>query len=40
MDLPIEERRKIMAEQAEKMAQYYEQNQEWKELQGGDIIEY
>ncbi|MBC8232958.1 ribbon-helix-helix protein, CopG family [bacterium] len=40
MDLPIEERRKIMAEQAEKMAQYYEQDQKWKELQGGDIVEY
>lgn len=40
MKLSKEERRRIMAEQAEKMAQYYEQDQEWKELQGGDIIEY
>lgn len=40
MKLPINERRRIMAEQAEKMAQYYERNSEWKELQGGDIVEY
>lgn len=40
MKLPIEERRRIMAEQAEKAAQYYEQDSEWKELQGGDIVEY
>jgi len=40
MDLPLEEQRKIMAEQAEKMVRCYEQDQEWKELQGGDIVEY
>jgi hypothetical protein len=40
LKLSLEERRRIMAEQAEKMAQYYEQDQEWKELQGGDIVEY
>jgi hypothetical protein len=40
MKLSLEERRRIMAEQAYKMAQYYEQDPEWKELQGGDIVEY
>ncbi|MBI4641978.1 MAG: hypothetical protein HY731_14910 [Candidatus Tectomicrobia bacterium] len=40
MKLPLEERRRILAEQAEKMAAYYEQDSEWKELQAGDIVEY
>ncbi|MBM3240072.1 ribbon-helix-helix protein, CopG family [Candidatus Poribacteria bacterium] len=40
MDLPIEERRKIMAEQAEEILFSYEQDSEWKELQRGDIVEY
>jgi transcriptional regulator with XRE-family HTH domain len=40
MKLPLEERRRILAEQAEKMAAYYKQDLEWKDLQGGDIIEY
>jgi transcriptional regulator with XRE-family HTH domain len=40
MKLPLEERRRILAEQAEKVAAYYKQDLEWKELQGGDIIEY
>jgi len=40
LKLPIEERRRIMAEQAEKAAQYYEQDTEWREFQGGDIVEY
>jgi len=39
MKLPIEERRRILAEQAEQMATHYEQDPEWKELQGGDIVE-
>jgi hypothetical protein len=40
MMLPLEERRRRLAEQAEKAAAYYEQDPEWRELQGGDIIEY
>jgi hypothetical protein len=40
MKLPLEKRRRILTEQAEKMAAYYKQDLEWKELQGGDIIEY
>ena len=40
MKLPLEERRRILTEQAEKMAAYYKQDLEWKELQGGDIVEY
>lgn len=40
LKLPIAERRRILAEQAEAIAFHYEQNTEWKELQPGDIIEY
>ncbi len=40
MKLPLEERRRILSEQAEKMAPHYEQDREWKELQAGDLVEY
>lgn len=40
MQLPLEERRRILAEQAEEMLVYYQQNSEWQELQTGDLIEY
>lgn len=38
--LPVSERRKILAVQAEKMASYYQGNTEWQELMAGDIIDY
>ena len=40
MKLPLEKRRQILAEQAAKIAGYYETSEEWKELEGGDLIEY
>ena len=43
MKLPIEERRRILAEQAEAMIAHYdlEENRRERELwQGGDIVEY
>jgi hypothetical protein len=40
MKLPLAERRRLLAEQAERMAAYYEQDSEWREFQGGDIVEY
>jgi Zn-dependent peptidase ImmA (M78 family)/transcriptional regulator with XRE-family HTH domain len=40
MKLPLEKRRQILKEQADNMALYYEDNTEWKESQGGDIVEY
>ena len=40
MELPVEERKRIMEEQAGKIKEHYEQDTEWKELQGGDIVEY
>ena len=42
MRLPLEERRKRLAEQAERMAKHYEQEPEQIEReawQGGDIVE-
>jgi len=40
MELPLEERKRRMEEQAENIKAHYEQEAEWKELQGGDIVEY
>ncbi len=42
MQLPLEERRKRLAAQAERMAEHYEQESEGRERdtwQGGDIVE-
>ncbi len=38
--LPIEERRRILAEQAEVMLSHYQDDREWQELQTGDLIDY
>lgn len=40
LKLPLEERRRRMAEQAKRLARTYERRSDWKELQGGDIHEY
>lgn len=43
MKLPIEERRRVLAAQAERMAEHYEAEPERSEReswQGGDIVEY
>ncbi len=40
MKLSIEERRKILEKQAQELVKYYEINEEWKETQGVDFIEY
>ncbi|MEM9163146.1 MAG: hypothetical protein AAGC54_08760 [Cyanobacteria bacterium P01_F01_bin.4] len=37
---PLEERKRILAEQAETMQFHYGQNTEWKELMAGDIVDY
>jgi len=37
---PLEQRRQILAQQADQMVEHYQQNPEWKELGAGDIIEY
>jgi Zn-dependent peptidase ImmA (M78 family)/DNA-binding XRE family transcriptional regulator len=40
MKLPLEERRKLLAEQASKLEAYYGHNPETKGMGGGDIIDY
>jgi hypothetical protein len=40
LKMPLEQRRQILAQQAEKMVEHYQQNPEWKELGAGDIVEY
>lgn len=39
MKLPMEKRRKLLVEQAEKVVDYYTHHNEWVDFQGGDIIE-
>lgn len=39
MKLPIAERRRILAEQAEAMAEHYEQDLEWREWVNFDVGE-
>lgn len=40
LKLPLAKRRQILAEQAKRMAKHYEEDTEWRELQGGDLVEY
>lgn len=40
MQLPLEERRRILAEQAEEMAAHYEEEGQWRELGGGHAADY
>ncbi len=39
MKLSLEERRRIMAKQAEELAEHYNSDNTWREAEGGDIIE-
>ena len=40
LKLPIVERRRILASQAEAIIDHYQQDSEWQELMSGDIINY
>lgn len=40
LKLPLETRRQILAEQAQRMAAHYEEDTEWRELQEGDLVDY
>ncbi|WP_036833185.1 MULTISPECIES: hypothetical protein [Planktothrix] len=40
MQLPLEERRNILAKQAEAMLSHYQEDREWQELEAGDLIDY
>jgi hypothetical protein len=38
--LPRAERARLLQEQSERMAQWYELNQEWRETSAGEFVEY
>lgn len=38
--LPVDERRRVLAEQAARIAEHYEHDEEWRDLDGGDVIDY
>ena len=40
MQLPLDERRRILEKQAEVMLQHYQEDREWQELEAGDLIDY
>ncbi len=40
LELPTDSRRSLLREQAKQMADYYQNDSEWRELEGGDLIEY
>lgn len=40
LQLPKEERDRILSEQAEEMVDFYENDPEWREWEGGPIVEY
>ena len=40
LELPMNLRRNLLRKQAERMAEYYEHGSEWRELEGGDLVEY
>ena len=37
--LPMDVRRNLLREQAERMADFYENDSEWREIEGGDFVE-
>ena len=39
LKLPMEMRRILLREQADRMADYYERDTEWREIEGGDFVE-
>ena len=40
LELPTDLRRHLLREQAKRMVDYYDQDSEWRELGGGDFVEY
>ena len=40
LELPRDERDRILSEQAKEMADFYENDTEWREWEGGPILEY
>ena len=39
LQLPTDSRRNLLREQAKQMADYYEHDSEWRELEGVDLVE-
>ena len=40
LELPTDLRRSLLREQAKRMVEYYQNDPEWRELEGGDLVEY
>ena len=40
LELPTDLRRSLLKKQAKQMADYYQNDPEWRELEGGDLVEY
>ena len=40
LKLPMDLRRNLLEKQAKQMADYYQHNSEWRELEGGNLVEY
>ena len=40
LELPTDSRRSLLREQAKRMVDYYQNDSEWRELEGGDLVEY
>jgi Zn-dependent peptidase ImmA (M78 family) len=40
LNLPLETRRQVLAEQAERMVEHYDKDTEWRDLQGSDLVDY
>ncbi|MYA99569.1 hypothetical protein F4X90_07815 [Candidatus Poribacteria bacterium] len=40
LKLPKEEKHRILSEQAKEMADFYENDPEWREWEGGPLVEY
>ena len=40
LKLPMDLRRSLLREQANRMADYYQHDPEWRELEGDDLVEY
>ncbi len=40
LKLPLEERRRLLAQQASDLVDHYQQNTDWQEFLAGDIIDY
>ena len=40
LELPTDLRRDLLRKQAERLTEYYERDSEWRELEGGNLVEY